>query len=610
LGSQIEDRELGQYERGIAWGLGAEAFMLPGEPARQFLSLAGRLAQQRYWSDRVSESYVTEQLVPILTTARRGVVEQVVSAIDDLINEIENYSVERTAYVPLKGVLLEIPELQLGRVVLRVVDEKELDRIRQELKSAHAAAAGNAEIRADVDQLPIEVSKNLGGKVCAIYSSVAEPTRAQEQAEVEARRALESLIFANAAMYPFHPRSDAVVGLEGEVPRLGPWIGVIGADRFTFSVRTAPTSWPIEITPSAVEAFDEVGVFALSDLLARPEDSLTDLEDALLRAVHWFAASQAQVELENRLLNLMTSLEVLIGPEDNSSIASTVSERTALIVARTDAYREGIRKFVRGLYRARSGVSHGGRKVVAEGDVKELRRVAAELIRTLIRHKDRIRTKEELRAWLERLAASDEQVRPLPPPGGPKTLREWREERTWSQDELARRTGRPWIDSSFIDFWERSPPSIIDLRHLTNAIGIQPEDVALPPEQGWVIVRSHRFHLTAHSEGRGKWIARIAGWDPSDAEEWPVRAVDPEYPDIDSPSVMFSWRTTGITAAIAVNGLANRIDTAMERALLRERLPDESLDWQPPELPHHWMQHLEAKRQGSDKSNDQLIGRE
>jgi hypothetical protein len=63
---------------------------------------------------------------------------------------------------------------------------------------------------------------------------------------------------------------------------------------------------------------------------------------------------------------------------------------------------------------------------------------------------------------------------------------------------------------------------------------------------------------------------------------------------------MFPWRTTGITAARAINGLADRIVTAMERALLRERLPDESLDWQPPELPHHWKQHLEAKRQGSD----------
>jgi hypothetical protein len=160
---------------------------------------------------------------------------------------------------------------------------------------------------------------------------------------------------------------------------------------------------------------------------------------------------------------------------------------------------------------------------------------------------------------------------------------------------LARRTGRPWIDRSFVDFWERSPPSIIDLRHLTNAIGIQPEDVALPPEQSWVIVRRHRFHLTSHQEGRGKWIARIAGWNPSDAEEWPVRAVDPEYPDVDSPSVMFPWRATGITAEKAIKALTNRIITAMERALLTERLPDEPEDWQPPAVPRHWTEHLKAK---------------
>jgi transcriptional regulator with XRE-family HTH domain len=587
IAAQAEDRPLGKFERGISWGLDADAFMLPEQAATQFLALAGRLARQRHWSDRVSEAYLTDRLVPILTTARSGVSEQVEASIDDLINEIENYSVERTAYVPLKGVLLEIPELQLGRVVLRVVDDQELDRIRQELKSAHATAAGKAEIRADVDHLPIEASKNLGGKVCAIYSSVAEPTRAQELAAVEARRALELLIFANAAMYPFHPRSDAVVGLEGEVPRLGPWIGVVGADRFTFSVRTAPTSWPIEITPSEVDAFDKVGVFALSDLLARPTDSLTDLEDALLRAVHWFAASQTQVELENRLLNLMTSLEVLVGPEDNSSIASTVSERTALIVAHTDAYREGIRKFVRELYRARSGVSHGGRKVVAEGDVKELRRVAAELIMTLIRHKDRIRTKEVLRVWLDQLAASEEQVRPIPPEGAAKTLREWREVRNWSQDELAVRTGSAWIDAALINSWERSSPApdAGNLRRLANALGIRPEEIDLPEHEDWLVVRGHRFHLSARREEPGKWIARIAGWDHGDAVEWPVRAVDPEYPDNDSPYIMTYWRVTGLTADRAIKDLARRIIAAMERAISPERLPDDSPDGRPPEAP-------------------------
>jgi transcriptional regulator with XRE-family HTH domain len=599
IAAQVEDRPLGRFEAGISWGLDADAFMVPEQAAWQFHSLAGRLAQRRHWSDRVSETYLRDRLVPILTIARGGVPEQVEASIDDLINEIENYSVERTAYVPLKGVLLEVPELQLGRVVFRVVDNQELDRIRQVLKTTRAAA-GNADSRDDADPLPIEASKNLGGKVCALYSSVAEPTRAREQAEVEARRALEVLVYGNAALYPFHPRSDAVAGLEGEVPHLGPWIGIVGPDGFNFSIQKAPTSWPIEITPSHVEAFDRVGVFALSDLLARPEESLTDLENALLRAVHWFAASQAQVEFENRLLNLITALETLIGPDDRVRIKAIVSERTSLIVAERKQQRKGMENFVRDLYRARSEVSHGEARVVSEADVKELRWIVAELISTLIRVRDRVRTDEELETWLDQLAVSDEQVRPHPPAGAPRTLREWREERGWSQDELALRTGRPWINGGFVDFWERNLPSIADLGPLTKAIGIQLDDIALPPEHSWVIVHGHRFHLTAHPEGHGKWIARIAGWDSSDAEEWPVRAVDPEFPDIDSPSVMFPWRTTGITAARAINGLADRIVTAMERALLRERLPDESLDWQPPELPHHWKQHLEAKRQGSD----------
>lgn len=369
------------------------------------------------------------------------------------------------------------------------------------------------------------------------------------------------------------------------MPTAGPWIGVVASDVFHHSLRAAPTSWPIEITLLGIEQFERVGAFALLDLLVRPEDGLTDLERALLRAVHWFAASQTQVELENRLLNLTTALEALVGPEDGTQIAATVAGRTALIVARGE-HRDGVRRFVRELYRARSGVSHGGAKRVAEADVKELRRVAAELIATLIRRKGRVRTKEELLGWLDRLGGAEDPVEPSAPVGTPKTLREWREERGWSQGELAVRVGRTSVDAEAVDRWERGrpPPDAIDLRFLANALGVRPEEIALPLWQRWVVVRGHRFHLAAHKEEPGRWVAREVGWDWADAVEWPLRAVDPEHPDIASPSIIESWRANGITAGRALAALADRIVVAMEGALSGERLPDAPPDGPPDQV--------------------------
>ncbi len=399
IAAQATGDPLTPFYRGMSWGDGDRRFTLPELAAYAFLALAGRLARERPWSDRFSEEYIRDRLVPILRSAREDGAEAAGRLLDGLVDDLETYAVERTAYVPVQALSLALGELGIGRVVFRTVDDGVLDDLRGQVEAIYAGPDGDARDRAYVGTLLEDIAAKLGGKVCAVFRAVAEPTRAREQAEVEARRALEVITFANAALHPFHYQADAVVGLEGEVPTVGPWIGVAADDLFYHSLRAAPTSWPIEITRPSIERLQEVGALALSDLLARPADQLTDLEQALLRAVHWFAASQAQVELENRLLNLTTCLEALVGPEDGTRIAATVSERTALIVARGE-HRVGVRRFVRELYRARSGVSHGGAKTVSEADVKELRRVAAELIATLLRRRERVRTKAELLACL------------------------------------------------------------------------------------------------------------------------------------------------------------------------------------------------------------------
>lgn len=588
IAEQASDKPLDAFTHGMSWEMGDQILTLPEPVAFAFLALAGRLARQHPWVDRFSEEHIRERLVSILRTTRRGDREAARQLLGDLIGEVEEYSIERTVYVPVQGLMLSLDELEFGRVAFRKVDNKVLSGLQELITAIYTGPDGEVQHQAYVSSRQAEIGQELGGKVCAVFRTTAEPIRAREQAEVETRRSLEVITFINAALHPFHPRADAVLSLAGEAPSLGPWVAVAATGQFHHSQRAAASSLPVEVSAGSVEQLDRGGAFALSDLLAQPEELLTDLEHGLLRAVHWFATSQAQAEHENRLLNLITSLESLLGPDDRTRIAGTVAERTALIVARGE-YREGVRKFVRDLYRARSGVSHGGAKTVTEADVKELRWIAAELITTLVRRRDRVRTKDELLAWLDRLAEAEDLVEPTAPPGVPKTVRDWREERAWSQEDLARRIGREWIDAEAVDRWEtwRLPPDAGYLRYLANALGVRPEEIALPLGQRWVVVRGHRFHLTAHRAGPGNWVARESGWDYADAVEWPLRAVDPTYPEIDSPTIIAEWRSSGITADRALDALANRIVAAMERALSKARLPDDPPDWQPPELLRH-----------------------
>jgi hypothetical protein len=138
-----------------------------------------------------------------------------------------------------------------------------------------------------------------------------------------------------------------------------------------------------------------------------------------------------------------------------------------------------------------------------------------------------------------------------------------------------------------INSWERrSPaPDSGNMRRHANTLGIRPEEIALPGGEDWVVVRGHRFHLTARREEPGMWVARVAGWDHGDAIDWPLRAGGPDYPDNDSPYIMTYWRVAALTADRAIKDLARRIVAAMERAISPERLPDVPPDGRPPEAP-------------------------
>jgi hypothetical protein len=77
-----------------------------------------------------------------------------------------------------------------------------------------------------------------------------------------------------------------------------------------------------------------MGVFELSEVLRKGKP--TDFEETLLRCIHWYANSQIQVERENELLSLITSLEVLF-TRQGASIAITVGESTALYLLRASS---------------------------------------------------------------------------------------------------------------------------------------------------------------------------------------------------------------------------------------------------------------------------------
>ncbi len=546
--------------------LGFPNTMIDPPAVADFQKIVERLASKPDWGDRFSEEYIDQRLGKVLLTAHRHGRSQAAALLDALVRDQQTLATEQTVIVPIAGLTLMMPGLKVGLVTIR-----------------KGVAPG---VPADSN-----TARHLTGKVYAEFSVLAEPIKAGERATEETRRALEAIMFAHVAADPFGQASDAFVSLESEQVSPAAWVDVVSDAGIFTDYRRTQRSWPVLVSSGTLANLNAHGLGELSALLAKQPNDLSELEDALLRAVHWFGASQAQLEVENRLLNLTTCLEVLVGPlQPTEPIGSTMAEAVALIVGDRYDERAEIRSFVVAQYGARSRVSHGGRRSVSESDTRRVRALVIKLTIRLLASRGVIKDRKALFAWLERTRLSG----PLASPGTMRTIGEIRADQGLSFMQLVHRLG---CQPDAMDRWERFGPDLPALRLIANALEFPIERIALPANKILIDHRGHRFLLAARRQDDGSWVAKPEGWDPTDADDWPVRAVDSDHPHAVSPSIIVTanWTFRADSSDAALGGLERRINDAMARALTPTRLPDEAEDWQPPETPQHWIDHLATK---------------
>lgn len=402
----LEPNPTEQPASGLSWPQPDGRVLHLREPwAQEIRDEAINLVSKPPWNDRFTPEYLRKCLSMVLVQAFDGGKDAASAMLDSLVEMLDTYATERQIYVPITGIELAVPELKIGQVTLKRFDDSLFERFATQID------------RYSENHPPEQVEggnhfKELGrqqlyGKVCAEFITVAEPDRGYERANEEARRAIELVTFACIAQLPPDaPQSNIVIGLDGEVPRIGPWILSMSEKEINSTHRAPISAMPITINADSISGLQHVGALVLSDLLSRPQHELSDWEESLIRAVHWLATSQAQVELQNRLLNLNTAIETLL-TDSRGGITAQVAESVALLIGRSFEERKQIKTFISRMYRQRSAVSHGGAKTLIEADVNNLRRMVARLITTLVRHKDQWTSKDQVNGWLERKRLGD-----------------------------------------------------------------------------------------------------------------------------------------------------------------------------------------------------------
>jgi hypothetical protein len=94
-------------------------------------------------------------------------------------------------------------------------------------------------------------------------------------------------------------------------------------------------------------------------------------------------------------------METLLTPRDGSPIANAIAEGVAFILSKEFEARKRIKKFIKDLYKKRSGISHGGHIEILEMDFLQLRDLCGELLNQMIKRKNEFNSQKMLLEWIE-----------------------------------------------------------------------------------------------------------------------------------------------------------------------------------------------------------------
>jgi Apea-like HEPN len=361
------------HKLNLTIGMGPSAYRLLDEDAEEYVKLVKAMLANDDWGLKFSELTVSFEVNRIIGILRSSVSRAAAQhLLDEVGQKMDAYDTVNRAYVPLAGIETDFLPVEIGNVTLMVVARPEAEK---PIVSAFSTIESHGGTQPEIERANAywenRISNDLEGKVCAVFEAVAEPDRIIERAEDEGRRAVDLLMFAASALY-----SPSLVGiaLEGELlssTRRTFVSGPAEESEITSAGRRVGSIAKFSFAPDHMEVMRRMGIFTLSQIVR--SQSPSNLEEALLRAIHWFATSQQQRELAHQLLSLVTCLETLLAPEVGGQISTTIAENAAFLLARDFEVRRGLKDFIKRMYDGRSRISHGGSKPVLENEIDELR---------------------------------------------------------------------------------------------------------------------------------------------------------------------------------------------------------------------------------------------
>jgi len=378
------------------------AYSLTNEAARTFNEAVSKLLGQKPFSSRFSAKYIEKKLKKLFAKLLSEKEYNLEEDLSDLARELSEFNQRNIVFLKVDGISL-FACLKIGRVRFAPGDEHLIDNINHKAKAIIKTSKNDEESKTKTLKLIEQESRSeFQGSCVGVVEVCAEPIRAFEIAKEEVRRAIDLLRFSSKAIYPLI--EDIRIGLKGDHPKSLRQGFIISEDGFSTKGDSVGSVRPFEINEEAIRRMNEIGVFLVSDALSKKQAN--NLEEALIRAIHWFSVALTQNESSNAFLFLIVALESLFKAEKGNSIGGTVAESVAFVMSDNLEGRKKLISIIRDYYGKRSGVAHGGNKSISDSELYNLTNIVGTTIMVVIEKLKEFSSQQELMTWIEEMKLS------------------------------------------------------------------------------------------------------------------------------------------------------------------------------------------------------------
>jgi hypothetical protein len=308
-----------------------------------------------------------------------------------LLSELDCFSQEQRVFIRVEGIVLCGLCVVIGRVRLCPGDEHLLEEMavaaERVIDLTLASEEGKLTLKKEYRD---RLKDRMKGACIAMSLHNAEPIRAIELAKEEVRRSLDLLRLGVKATHGL--QDDIRIGIAGDHPSVV--VEALAVSDSSVNTEMKRVGIPLRVDASFLNALEQLGIFRVSEALARFR--CTNLEEAIIRSMHWFSVATCQDDKSNTFLLLVVSLEALFKQAQGASIASTVAEGSAFLLGESKDQRLEISKLVRKFYGMRSSVAHSGRSSFSEIDLDRLMLIVLGVMLEVVSRTDKLRTQDDL----------------------------------------------------------------------------------------------------------------------------------------------------------------------------------------------------------------------